>query len=99
MPRTLDLLDWLIVAGFAVLTVRLFTAGLHRRYRIFFCYLVFTTLHFGVASSLDQSSHAYLHIWVLTEPVEWLFSVLVVLEIYGLVLQDYKAWRPPVAGR
>jgi len=90
MSRALDFVDWLIVAGFALLAVRLFTAGLHRRYRVFFLYCAFATLHLGVLDSFSQSSDAYQHIWVLTEPVEWLFFVLLVLEIYSLVLQDYR---------
>lgn len=82
--------DWLIVAGTAVLGVRLFILDLHRRYRVFFSYLIFATLRLGVFSSLPQGSGAYQKIWVLTEPLEWLFYVLVVLEIYSLVLEDYR---------
>jgi hypothetical protein len=87
MARTLDLL---MVAGTAILSVRLFTAGLDRRYRVFFCYLIFATLHLGVLASLKVGGDAYQYVWVLTEPLEWLFCVLVVLEIYALVLEDYK---------
>jgi hypothetical protein len=87
MARILDLL---IVAGTAILGVRLFAADLHRRYRVFFFYLIFATLRAGVLASLGHKSDAYQYVWVLTEPLEWLFYVLVVLEIYALVLQDYR---------
>jgi hypothetical protein len=87
MARILDLL---IVAGTAILSIRLLGAGLYRRYRVFFFYLVFATLRSGVLSSINQRGSAYQKIWVLTEPLEWLFYVLVVLEIYALVLQDYR---------
>ena len=87
MARIIDLL---IVAGTAILSIRLFATGLHRRYRIFFFYLIFATLQLGVLTSLRQASGAYQQIWVLTAPLEWLFYVLVVLEIYALVLQDYR---------
>jgi hypothetical protein len=85
------ILDLLIVAGTALLAVRLFTTGiLHRRYRIFFYYLIFETLRATVLAYLGQGSNAYQKAWVLTEPVEWLFLAMVVLEIYALVLQDYR---------
>lgn len=82
--------DLLIVAGMAILSIRLYATGLHRRYRVFFFYVVFATLHLGGLACLSQGSDAYQKIWVLTEPLEWLFCALVVLEIYALVLQDYR---------
>jgi len=85
-----SVLELLILAGTAILSVRLFASGLYRRYRVFFFYLVFATLRAVVSTTLDQSGKAYLHFWVLTEPLEWLFYVLVVLEIFALVLQDYR---------
>jgi len=87
MTRILDLL---LVAGTAILAVRLFVAGLHRRYRVFSFFLIFETLRSGVFTSLNQASGAYQKVWVLTEPLEWLFYILVVLEIYALVLEDYR---------
>jgi len=84
------ILNLLMVAGTAALSLRLFALGLHRRYRVFFSYLIFETLYIGVATSLNQASGAYQKFWVLTEPLEWLFYVLVVLEIYALVLEDYR---------
>lgn len=87
MTRILDLFP---VACTAILSVRLFTNGLYRQYRVFFYYLIFATLHVGVLASLESQSNAYQYIWVLTEPLEWLFYVLVVLEVYTLVLQDYQ---------
>jgi|SRR5580658_502186 hypothetical protein len=87
MARILNLL---IVAGTAILSARLFVAGLHRRYRVFFLYLIFATLHVGVLACIKPGADTYERVWVLTEPFEWLFYVLVVLEIYALVLQDYR---------
>ena len=82
--------DLLIVAGTAILSVRLFATGLRRRYRVFFYYLIFATLQAGVAACLTPGGRAYQKFYVLTEPLQWLFYVLVVLEIYALVLQDYR---------
>ena len=39
---------------------------------------------------LGVRSNAYQKFWVLTEPLEWIFYVLVVLEIYSLVLEDFQ---------
>jgi hypothetical protein len=83
-------LDLLIVAGTAILSVRLFATGLYRRYRIFFFYLIFATLRVGALDFLGSKSGAYEKVWVLTEPIEWLFCVLLVLEIYALVLENYR---------
>jgi hypothetical protein len=87
MARIFDLL---IPVGTAILSVRLFAAGLHRRYRVFFYYLIFETLHLGVLAALGVTSGAYQKVWVLTEPIDWLFYVVVVLEVYALVLEDYR---------
>jgi hypothetical protein len=87
MGRTLDLL---ILAGTAILSVRLFSTDLYRRYRVFLIYLIFATLRSSVSTILAQKSNAYQKFWVLTEPIEWLLYVLVVLEIFALVLQDYR---------
>src|ERR1035441_4990516 len=87
MARILDLL---ILAGTAILSVRLLATGLHRRYRVFFSFLIFETLRLGVVACLESASDAYQKFFVLTEPLEWLLFVLVVLEIFALVLQDYR---------
>lgn len=87
MMRVLDLL---IVAGTAILSIRLLTSGLYRRYRAFFFYLIFATLHSAVLSIPKPDSKLYYQIWTRTEPVEWLFYILVVLEVYSLVLEDYR---------
>jgi hypothetical protein len=36
------------------------------------------------------ATNAYGWVWMLTEPILWVFWVLVVLELYSLVLQNYK---------
>ncbi len=87
MARVLELL---IVASTAILGARLFATGLYRRYRVFFAYLVFEVLHSAILSIIGPKSGAYQKVWVLTEPIDWLFYVLVVLEIYSLVLADYR---------
>lgn len=80
----------LIVAGDLLLAFRLFRSGLFRHYRSFFGFLVFEALRGMVMAALNSSSFAYQRVWVLTEPLEWLMYVVVVLEIYALVLKDYR---------
>jgi len=87
MARILDLL---MVGGTAILSVRLLASGLYFRYRAFFGYLIFATLRNGIPLNFDPAGKAYLHFWVITEPIEWVFYVLVVLELYSLVLEDYR---------
>ena len=86
----LRIFDALMVAGTAMLCVRLFAGGLHRRYRMLFLFLVFETVRSGAFISLNQASDAYQKLWVVTEPLEWLLYVLVVQEIFALVLEDYR---------
>jgi|SRR5579871_1077506 len=87
MARILDLL---IVAGIAALGVRIYTSGLHSRYRAFFCYLIFATVRSGIVANLNTAGKAYYRFWLVSEPIEWFFYVLVVLELYSLVLEDYR---------
>jgi hypothetical protein len=84
------IVDLLIVAATAILVLRLFVSDLCRRYRVFFIFLIFETSRSVVSIILGQASGAYQKFWVLTEPVEWLLYALVVLEIYALVLEDYR---------
>jgi len=84
------ILDAFIIAANAVLAVRLCLSGLGRRYRSFFLFLIFEFLRNLVILPLNPTGTAYYKVWVLTEPMEWMLYVLVVLEIYSLVLADYR---------
>lgn len=75
----------------AILTVyKLLKTNLHRRYRAFFWYFVFRILNGFLGIVLDVKSDAYLYCWVLSTPIIWVFYLLVVREIYGLVLERHK---------
>src|ERR1700733_3918450 len=77
--------------GSALLAIKLFKTGLWRRYRIFFWFSCVR-----VADSIwplfftKTSSLAYLHIWMLTQPVLWLFHILLVAELYRLILEGHR---------
>lgn len=73
-----------------MLAARLYGAGFYKRYHCFFTFLVFETLRDVALTPLPNASAAYQIIWVFTEPLEWMFYVLVVLEIYEFVLHEYR---------
>jgi len=83
-------LNILVVVATGALAVRLFAGGLSHRYRAFFYYLIFTTLVGLVCLPLDPRQGLYQKVYVLTEPIGWIFFAWVVLELYSLVLKDYK---------
>ena len=75
----------------AILTAyKLLKTGLHRRYWAFFLYFVFRILNGSLGLMLDIKSNAYFYCWVLSTPISWMFYILVVREIYGLVLERHK---------
>src|SRR5579871_1710473 len=98
----LGLLACFVGSGAAI---RLHCLSLSRQYRALFTFLCFQVvrsftllvvstprlaklLHMG-----DWFSHprqAYAWTWVRTEPILWLFYILIVLELYSLVLANYK---------
>jgi hypothetical protein len=77
--------------GSALLAIKLFKIGLWRKYRVFFW---FSCVSF--VDSLwpllytDTSSLRYLHIWMLTQPVLWIFHILLVAELYRLILEGHR---------
>ncbi len=83
---------WLVVAGTALLGVRLYTSGLRQKYRAIFYYLIFPTLQSTVMVFLHNGPHdkSYTYAYIGTEPIGWIFYALVVLELYSLVLADYQ---------
>src|SRR6185312_1164758 len=78
------------VLGSALLAVKLFKIGLWRRYRVLFWFSLV-----NVADSLwpflfsNTSSQQYLHVWLLSQPVQWIFHVLLVAELYRLILENH----------
>ncbi len=82
---------WLItIAGGAVTAVKLYWLGLHRVYQFFFTYLALRTLRSGGMWFLEPHRNLYGWTWVLTQPLVWLFYVLIVLELYSLVLRSFR---------
>lgn len=74
----------------ALVAVRLYRLRIHRRYRVFFGYLLYRTARSVVLLSIPTGSPTYFWIWLGTQPILWLFYVLLVFELYRLVLENYK---------
>ena len=92
MPGVTLIRSFEIVAlsGCALTALKLFRSGLYRRYRFFFAYLVFLVPNSLWPLFLDTRSRVYFHVWVWTQPLEWLFYIAVVLELYRLVLASNR---------
>jgi len=73
-----------------LMVLKLHGTGLDRRYPIFFSYFIFRILNSIWPFFLEASAPLYQKIWILTEPIELAFYVMMVVELYRLVLEKYK---------
>jgi len=87
IERTLWLIGILLPL---VLFGRLFRLKLTHNYRLFLAYLLFDTVRSLVLWFHSPGSDFFRNLWLSTEPVIWLFYVLVVLELCSLVFKDYR---------
>jgi len=85
-----SILKAIALLGSGLTAVRLFHNGLYRRYRVFFAYVIFRVPNGIWPFFLDTRSAQYLHFWIFTEAVLWVFYILLGLELYRLVLEKYK---------
>src|SRR5664279_3040745 len=79
-----------LLLGSLLMVLKLYRTGLYHLYPIFFAFFIFRIPNSIWPLFLDVSSNLYLHVWVLTEPFEFGFYVLMVVELYKLVLEKYK---------
>jgi len=87
LQRILWLLDY---AACLLLAWRLWRLRLHCIYRFFFLYLVAWVVRNSFLLPLAPDTTAYGWIYLASEPVFWLLHLLIVLELYGLVLQQHS---------
>jgi hypothetical protein len=76
--------------GSGLTAVKLFRSGLYRRYRVFFWYFVFRVPYSICALIFPTNSTSYFWLFVICSPLNWVFYILVVRELVGLVLEKYK---------
>ncbi len=87
VQRSLWVLSFLLSV---ILAVRLFVLKLAPTYRFFLTFLLFYTARTLLALPFDINSPTYENIWKVTEPVTWVLSVLVVLELCSLAFKEYR---------
>ena len=93
---------WLSIAGYVALFIHLRREGIQRIYRFFAVYVGFSVVSALVLliavpiarlisgnPSEKFGLEVYAVTWMSTEPVLWILYILIVLEMYGLVLQKY----------
>ncbi len=83
---------WLWVAAsfsLAVLLLRLWHTGLHRRYRCFTFLIVAEILQAAALVGIPRQSDAYAWVYIIFVPLLAVCYVLAVLEVYSLVLERY----------
>src|SRR6266571_1954804 len=87
----LERLLWTVNVLASVLVIwRLYSLELHKRYRFFFASMVLASARSAALFPLEPTSETYFRIWTAMRPLAWLFYVLVVLELYSLVLRQYR---------
>ncbi len=72
-----------------LLIVRMIFTELYRTYVWFFGFLWLGVIESAVAFPLDPNTNAYAWVYVVSQPINWLFYILVVLELYSLLLRDH----------
>ncbi len=85
-----SLLRLVSTACFAALAVKLWRQGLSRTYAVFFWYVSFRLLRTLILLPFPTNRTIYGYLFIPSEVVLWVFYVLVVLELYRLVLRDFK---------
>jgi len=68
--------------------VRIFSAGLHRIYRFFTCYLLAKACQLAIPLLIARNRRLYGNVYMATEGLIVCLSALVVLELYTLILKD-----------
>jgi hypothetical protein len=74
----------------ALVIWRLFRLGLYKTYRFFLASMTLGLLRSLALFPFSPRSQTYYQIWAWTQPILWLFQVLVVFELYALVLRRYR---------
>jgi hypothetical protein len=70
----------------------LWRTGLYRRYRALLAFLLYSLIYEGLVPAFwsESASTGYRWFWLISQPITWLLSVWVVLELYSLILERHK---------
>jgi len=86
----IQFLKYVLLLGSVLMVLKLYRSGLYRRYPFFFLFFVFRIPNSIWPFFLKNDSNLYEQIWMVTSPIALVFYVLIVLELYRLVLENYK---------
>lgn len=82
---------WVAAIGaYGLLLLKLWHEGLCGRYPFFCSYLAFRLIRSIALFALPFGTNAYGFLWAGSAPISWVLYILVVLELYSLVLSNYK---------
>jgi len=73
----------------AALALKMWRTALRRVFPLFFSYLIFRLVRGGTLYALPYGRNLYGWVWLISSPLSWLASILVVLELYARVLRSY----------
>jgi hypothetical protein len=90
LGQLLTVLKAVLLLGSALTVFKLYRTGLYRRYPFFFLYFLFRIPNSIWPFLLNFRSYLYEQIWLVTSPLVLIFYILIVLELYRLVLENYK---------
>ena len=93
LPRTEWYFLTVITLLTAVLAVKLFSNGLFRTYRAFTTFLVISVLRVVVLRFFTLSPVAYRDFYIVTEAMQLVLYVWMVMELYRLVFRNYPGIR------
>jgi hypothetical protein len=79
-----------LLLGSVLMVLKLYRTGLYLLYPVFFAFFIFRIPNSIWPLFLGVTSASYQKVWVSTEPIEFVFYILLVLELYKLVLEKYK---------
>jgi hypothetical protein len=85
-----SVLQVISLAGSALTAGKLYATGLRRIYPVFFLYFIFRVCNSIWPLVLGTKHVHYVSIWICTEPIGWIFTILVVRELYRLIFSRLK---------
>ena len=86
----IQFLKAVLLLGSALTAYKLYSTGLYRRYPYFFLFFIFRVPNSIWPFFWDIRDPLYQKIWIVTSLMALGFYVLIVLELYRLVLENYK---------
>ncbi len=93
LPRT----EWIFLAAIttltAVLAAKLFWTGLFRVYRAFAAFLVISVVRVVALTMMTPNAAEYVTFYIVTESIQLILYILIVMELYGLIFRQYPGIR------